>query len=64
MGPDTNLWFTDINSNSIGRITTTGSVTHIAVPTPGQNDGITPGPDGNVWFTELSASKVARVDLH
>ena len=39
--------------HQIGRITTGGTITEFAVPTPSARaDGITAGPDGAVYFTE------------
>ena len=49
VGPDGNLWFTEPNLDSIGRMTPSGQVTQFPVfITPA---GITVGPDGNLWFT-------------
>lgn len=54
-GPDGALWFTENESNNIGRITTAGVFTEYPSSTPGNNvDGITAGPDGALWFTEQS----------
>ena len=50
-GPDGNLWFTNNGNNTIGRITTTGTVTiyhRTSIDLPSE---ITEGPDGAVWFT-------------
>ena len=33
-GPDGNLWFTDHNTNQVGRVTTSGSITQLSLPTP------------------------------
>lgn len=61
MGPDNNMWFTEIAANKIGRITPSGVVTEYAVPTPQANvAGIATGPDGNLWFTEFSG-KIGRI---
>ncbi len=55
-GPDGALWFTEQNSNKIGRITAAGSVTEFAIPTAvSLVVGITAGPDGNLWFAESAA---------
>ena len=60
-GPDGALWFTEVNANRIGRITTDGVVTEYPVPTPDSYlGGITAGPDGAFWFTEQSANKIGR----
>ena len=61
-GPDGNLWFTvwyAYPTEKVGRITTSGTVTLVNVPTSGNGaDTITSGPDGNLWFTEAFAYKI------
>src|SRR6266566_5558996 len=48
-GPDGNLWFTA--SATIGRITTTGTISEFPLPDPQSHPyGITTGSDGNLWF--------------
>ena len=60
-GPDGALWFTDRNDNKIGRITTSGTITEYAIPTPdSQPDWITAGLDGALWFTE-DVGKIGRI---
>ena len=57
-GPDGNLWFTEVNTSKIGRITTDGVVTEFSAgitPNSGPT-GITVGPDGNLWFAEQADS--------
>ena len=62
LGPDGNLWFTEISGNKIGRITPTGAITEFPVPTPGGRPvGIAVGPDGNLWFAEGGANKIGRI---
>jgi len=59
-GPDGALWFTELNANNIGRITTAGSVTEYpAKATP--NYSITAGPDGALWFTERGPNYFGRI---
>ena len=63
-GPDGALWFTEENgtANKIGRVTTSGSVTEFAIPTPSsQPNSITAAPDGALWFTEANGNKIGRV---
>lgn len=61
-GPDGSLWFNDIGTNSIGRITTAGSVTEYTIPTAlADPAGIAAGSDGNLWFTELLTNKIGRI---
>ncbi len=50
-GPDGNLWFTNRDSKSIGRITTSGVISNFTAPNLNDLWGITAGPDGNLWFT-------------
>ena len=61
-GSDGNLWFTEINANRIGRITTSGTVTgEFPIPTVNsQPFGITAGAPGYLWFTE-KANKIGRI---
>jgi uncharacterized protein (TIGR03437 family) len=72
-GPDGNLWFTEdpqkqrsLNTPAyamIGRITTTGTITAYALPTPinSASQGITAGPDGALWFTEMQSNRIGRI---
>jgi virginiamycin B lyase len=61
-GPDGALWFTDYDSNQIGRITTSGVTTEYAVPTASSHPyGITAGPDGALWFVESSGNKIGQI---
>ncbi|HEV3164200.1 MAG TPA: Ig-like domain-containing protein [Isosphaeraceae bacterium] len=65
-GPDGNLWFTLRGESQIGRITPSGNITILALPT-GQAlpQGIAVGADRNIWFTEsaTSASKIGQLVL-
>jgi virginiamycin B lyase len=61
-GPDGNVWFTDQNSNSIGRETPAGAVTEFPIPTDNAGpDQIVVGPDGNLWFLETDLSQIAKI---
>jgi len=62
-GADGALWFTEESSDSIGRITTGGTITQY--PTPGlQPSSIARGPDGAIWFTDDSVNNtVDRLNL-
>jgi len=59
-GPDGALWFINENTNSIGRVTTAGTVTTYTDPTISSPAGITAGPDGALWFTNFD-NTVGRV---
>jgi streptogramin lyase len=61
-GPDGNLWFTELYTDRIGRITPSGQVTEFPVPTPqSQPKSIAVGSDGNLWFTEQAADRIGRI---
>jgi len=65
-GSDGSLWFTEgyENSNTIGNITTSGTITEYQVPTSNSAPtGITYGTDGSIWFTENLGNKIGRVNL-
>lgn len=50
VGPDKNLWVTSSNSNSVYKITTSGSSTQYNSPNSSSRfAGIIAGPDGNLW---------------
>ena len=53
-GRDGALWFTNAANNSIGRITTAGSVTNYTGPGISNPHAITAGSDGALWFTNLT----------
>jgi virginiamycin B lyase len=53
LGPDGNLWFTDLGASVIGRLTPQGRFRSFPLPTTEWGLYSTPGPDGNLWFTEL-----------
>jgi streptogramin lyase len=54
-GPDGNVYFTEVMTNSIGRITPSGTVTQYAIPGSFTIPlGIITGPDGAIWFTQYN----------
>ena len=66
-GPDGALWFTELASHKLGRITTTGQVSEIAVPSDSSvedtgPDEITAGPDA-IWFADEVNTRVWRVPV-
>jgi streptogramin lyase len=58
-GPDGNVWVTNIGSNTIDRVTPSGTVTSFGDPTILSPQGITTGPDGNLWFA--GGSGIGRI---
>jgi virginiamycin B lyase len=53
LGPDGSLWFTQVNREAIGRISTNGTITHYTGAGIDFPYGIAAGPDGALWFTNL-----------
>ena len=63
-GPDDALWFTEIQSGKIGRITTRGHVTEFALPTANARPVyIARGSDNTLWFTESQANKIGLLTI-
>ena len=73
VGPDGNLWFTDLSEGEqgrtfIGRITPAGKITEFPIPTGSQVDlpehsspiDIAAGADGNLWFTDQGTDAEGR----
>lgn len=57
------LWYTELLSGSIGRMTTGGAVLP-SIPTPTPNSApldLRIGPDGAIWFTENAGNKIGRI---
>ncbi len=58
-GGEKAVWVSANDSNTIAKVTTSGTVTEYKLPTEkgglksSSPDGIAAGPDGNLWFTEL-----------
>ena len=64
VGPDGNLWFTELEGGKISRITPKGEFTEYVIPTPKPHPyGLTVGPDGHLWFTEYYTQKIGKVSL-
>lgn len=63
VGPDGNLWVTEVLKHQIFRVTPEGEMT--AFPVPGEVvgvlQGITSSPDGNLWFTSREENAIRRV---
>lgn len=63
-GSDGNLWFTEFDPGSIGRIlpATPYTITEFNVSMADiRPAGITSGPDGNLWFVEITGNNVGRI---
>lgn len=66
-GPDNAIWFTEKNSNKIGRIPTTATlsnpqITEFTLPTANAGPiSIANGPDGALWFAEYNVAQIGRM---
>jgi streptogramin lyase len=60
-GPDGNLWFTNTDSDMVGKITTDGVVTEYPIGDGKFPYDIVAGRDGNLWFTENVNNKAGAV---
>ena len=63
LGPDGAMWFTDLQSDRIGRIDANGAVTTFSLQGVRRfPEGIALGLDGNLWFTEIgSPGRIGRI---
>jgi hypothetical protein len=62
VGSDGNVWFSEMYTAEIGRITSAGTITEFGGLTSGSTpQAITLGPDGNVWFVETTTPKVGSM---
>jgi streptogramin lyase len=56
-GTDGNVWFTEDNLPTIGRISTSGTITEFSEGVSKSSArSIAAGPDGNLWFGQLEAA--------
>ncbi len=55
------MWFTNFANDSIGRVTTSGTVTNYTGPGIIQPYGIVAGPDGALWFTNSGSDSIGRI---
>ncbi len=62
VGPDKNLWFTELTGEKIGRVTTSGTISEFALSGLQGATGIVAGPDGNIWFTDQLTGKIEHVN--
>ena len=65
LGPDGNMWGTELLGNNIFRIRPDGEITEFPIPTANSRPiAIVPGPDGNsMWFSQEAGRKVARISM-
>jgi virginiamycin B lyase len=52
VGPDGNVWFTEMQEDKVGRITPSGSIQTFQLPSGTRPLEIVAGADGNLWVSE------------
>lgn len=64
LGPEGNVWFTEMQEDKVGRITPTGSIQMFQLPSGARPLEIVLGADGNLWVTRESddPAALARID--
>ena len=60
-GPQHALWFSEFDTDRIGRITTDGKITEFPLPSDTDIEGIVAGPDGNIWFTGPGSERIGKM---
>lgn len=66
LGPDGNMWVTELVGNAIARVTPEGRISEYPIPTWNSRPiAIVPGPadEPAMWFTEEAGNKIGRIDL-
>jgi virginiamycin B lyase len=65
VGPDGNIWFTELTAGQVGHIATdgTGAVEYPLSDAGSQPNGIAVGPDGKIWFTDLGTNSVGWIPV-
>ena len=63
-GPDGNIWVASGASNTIARVSPSGSIAAFNIPTLGSAPyDIAAGPDGAMWFTERQGNRIGRITV-
>jgi virginiamycin B lyase len=64
IGPDNNIWFTEMGANVIGRMTPRGKLRQYPIPTKDSEPlGIVSDKHAYLWFTENKANKIGRIGV-
>lgn len=63
MGPEGNVWFTEYQGDSIGRMTPGGEVKRFPIAPDGIAERLTAGPDAAVWFTDPKGNRIGRIAI-
>jgi virginiamycin B lyase len=61
-GPDGNMWFTEVGTGNVARITPGGAISEFNVAAPSdQVIGVAAGPDGYIWFTVMVTGRIGKI---
>jgi streptogramin lyase len=61
-GPDGNLWFTETESNRVGRRAPDGTVAQFTLPHANSGPAaMAVGPDARLWFTEMDGARIGAI---
>ena len=63
LGPDGNLWFTELQGNRLGRVTPSGAITEYSagISSDANLIDIVVGADGRLWFTEFHTARIGAL---
>jgi virginiamycin B lyase len=62
-GPDGNLWFSELRTSAIGRITPAAEISTFELGNGALADRLTAGPDDAMWFTDPAGNRIGRLGL-
>jgi virginiamycin B lyase len=62
LGSDGNIWFTETQTDIIGKISPSGQITEYSLRKGAAPASIVSGSDGNIWFVEPSAKVIAKMN--
>lgn len=63
LGPDGNVWFTEMQEDKVGKISPTGAIQMFPLPPSTRPLEIVLGSDGNLWVTEENDDPAALVRI-
>ncbi len=61
VGPDSNIWFTEYQGDSLGMMTPAGEVMRFPIAPDGIAERLTGGSDGAIWFTDPKGNRIGRI---
>jgi len=63
VGPDGNLWFSELRASAIGRVTPAAEISSFDLGKGALAERLTAGPDGAIWFTDPAGNRIGRLGL-